>query len=116
MRALFFIAFLIFGALKASYAQYTEGGSPEQLNSRLSVQVYPIPASEFVYVKFDSFESQDVRLTVYNIIGNEVNVETERVSDREYRIKVKDLASGYYLLNIRDIKSKFHAGYKFIKR
>jgi hypothetical protein len=53
---------------------------------------------------------------VHNIIGNRINIETEVIDEHTLRVKVKDLASGYYLLAIKDPESKFRGTYKFLKR
>ena len=81
-----------------------------------SVHVYPNPAVEFVYVKFDQANVQHITLTLHNIIGNEIQVETEAVDEHELKIRVKDLSVGYYLIAVRDSESNFRGTYKFLKR
>jgi hypothetical protein len=84
-----------------------------------SVQIFPNPVageSEYVYVRFDLFKAQDIRLVVHNIIGNEVPAEIEVTSEYEIRIRVKDLSSGYYLLSMKDKTSRFQSTLKFLKK
>lgn len=81
-----------------------------------SVQVYPNPAFDFVHIRIDQFPVSNVKLTLHNIIGNEMNVETEVVDDHEIRIRVKDLAAGYYLVALKDDEDKFNGTFKFLKR
>ena len=88
----------------------------QEVNLTKSVHLFPNPATEFVDVKLDQFPAANVRLTVHNIIGNELQVETEVLDEHLIRVKVKDLASGYYLLAVKDEESKFRGTYKFLKR
>lgn len=88
----------------------------QEMNLTKSVHLFPNPATEFVDVQLDHFPAEKVRLTLHNIIGNELQVEKEVLDENLIRVKVKDLASGYYLLAIKDEESKFRGTYKFLKR
>ena len=110
---------LMLSAFQLTQAQSQPDGpgapSPE-INLTKSVHLFPNPATEFVDVKLDQFPAEHVELTVHNIIGNELQVETEILDEHLIRVKVKDLAAGYYLLAIKDEDSKFRGTYKFLKR
>jgi hypothetical protein len=58
----------------------------------------------------------NLSVTLHNIIGNEIRVETDILDEHTLRIKVKDLDAGYYLLALNDSQSKFKGIYKFLKR
>lgn len=88
----------------------------EEVNLVKSVHLFPNPATEFIDVKLDQLPAANVSLTVHNIIGNELQVETEILEDDLIRVKVKDLAAGYYLLAVKDEESNFRGTYKFLKR
>ena len=81
-----------------------------------NVQIFPNPAVEFVHVRLDHINVDNVKVSMHNIIGNEINIETERIDEHEIRIKVKDFDAGYYLLALKDDQSKFRGTYKFLKR
>ena len=81
-----------------------------------SVKLYPNPATEFLSVRLEAPSARHVSLTLHNIIGNTLEVESEIVDDSEVRIKVKDLPSGYYLIAVKDEISGFKGVYKFLKR
>jgi hypothetical protein len=80
------------------------------------VHLFPNPATEDIFIELDHFPAENVVVTVHTIIGNELQVEKEVVEDNLIRVRVKDLASGYYLLAIKDEESKFRGTYKFLKR
>lgn len=81
-----------------------------------SVHIFPNPATEFVHVKVEEFPASKVKLTLHNILGNKVEIETEIVDEHEIRVKVKDLASGYYLLAVKEEEAKYRGTFKFLKR
>jgi len=83
--------------------------------SRL-VQFYPNPAIEYLSVKFEAPCADKIRMTLHNILGNVIEVETEVLDRHELRLKVKDLPSGYYLLAFKDAETNFKSTYKFLKR
>lgn len=109
---------LITGAFVATFGQAADReGTPERLNAGPAIQLYPNPATEqYIFVKLDVLEADNVKITVHNIIGNEMSVEKDIVDSHEVRVRVKDLASGYYLLTIKDDETQFRGTYKFLKK
>ena len=89
----------------------------ESLEARVNdVKLFPNPTVEHLSVRIDNSTLAEATFTVHNIIGNIVDADVEKVGESEYKIKVKDLAPGYYLLAIRDEKGYFKETYKFLKR
>ncbi len=89
---------------------------PERQELSKSVQLFPNPAIDFVNVRLEHVKVNSVSVTLHNIIGNEIHIETDVVDEHTLRIKVKDLDAGYYLLALNDSQSKFKGIYKFLKR
>lgn len=81
-----------------------------------AVHLYPNPTTEFVHVRLETLNIDHVKVSMHNIIGNELPIETEKIDDHELRIRVKDFDAGYYLLALRDEQSNFRGTYKFLKR
>jgi hypothetical protein len=108
---------LLASAIQRGWAQSQpeEPGTPE-IRLAKSVHLFPNPATEYVHVKVEEFPAERITLTLHNIIGNEMEIETEVVNEHELRVKVKDLAAGYYLLAVKDDEAKFRGTYKFLKR
>lgn len=99
------------GQFKEDFAFHNQYTDPIK-----SVQVYPNPAIEFVNVKFEAPIANKVRISVHNVIGNMMELETETISEYEIRIKVKDLSMGYYLISIKDGLANTGNTLKFLKR
>src|SRR5690606_37476526 len=88
----------------------------QEVNLAKSVHLFPNPATEDVFVELDQFPAKNVQVTVHTIIGNEIPVEKEVVESNLIRVRVKDLATGYYLLAVKDEESNFRGTYQFLKR
>lgn len=91
-----------------------QGG--ERAETAKSVHLYPNPTTEFVHIRLESINIDHVKVSLHNIIGNELHIETERIDDHELRIRVKDFDAGYYLVALKDDQSNFRGTYKFLKR
>jgi hypothetical protein len=104
----------------AAMAQATGGFDLEQSGERAesvkAVHLYPNPTTEFVHIRLESMNIAHVKVSMHNIIGNELPIETEKIDDHELRIRVKDFDAGYYLLALHDEQTNFRGTYKFLKR
>ncbi|MEJ1239649.1 T9SS type A sorting domain-containing protein [Chryseolinea sp. T2] len=119
MKRLYSLILILTLAVSA-YAQGPGGSVYEQGGGKAetvkTVNLYPNPTTEFVHVRLETMNIDHVKVSMHNIIGNELPIETEKVDDHELRIRVKDFDSGYYLLALRDEQSNFRGTYKFLKR
>ena len=120
MRPLNLIFLLLLAIVcEVSFAQPMrpyEQGPAEKADLAKSISIYPNPAIDFLNVKLAELNAHHAKVVVYNILGNEVQAEIEVMDDHEVRVRVKELASGYYLLAVRDEKTQFRGTYKFLKR
>ncbi len=90
--------------------------SDESLTVKNEVKLYPNPSVDYLEVRINNSTLTNATFTVHNIIGNVVEAEIETVGEGQYRIKVENLAPGYYLLAIRDDGNFFKETYKFLKK
>ena len=88
----------------------------EKTDLSKSITIYPNPAVEYINIKLSTLDASTTKIVLYTILGSELQTEKETVNDHEVRIKVKDLATGYYLIAVRDEQLQFKATYKFLKR
>lgn len=109
-----FATFIGLGAVQAQSGN--DFGQPERLDVAKSVQIYPNPVQDdFLNVSVQHISLEGVKVSLHNIIGNEMKVEKELVDEHTLRIRVKDLATGYYLIGLNDDKQKLKGIYKFLK-
>ena len=118
MRPIYFTVILaiLISSLGLRAQSGLDFGQPERQDISKSVQLFPNPATDVVNVKLEHVNVNNLSITLHNIIGNEIRVETDIVDEHTLRIKVKDLDAGYYLLALNDAQSKFKGTYKFLKR
>jgi hypothetical protein len=110
---------LMMALATAAFAQGPGTYGPEQgarTEMAKAVTLYPNPTTEFVYVRLETMNIDHVKISMHNIIGNELPIETEKIDEHEVKIRVKDFDAGYYLLALRDDQSNFRGTYKFLKR
>ncbi|WP_276369721.1 T9SS type A sorting domain-containing protein [Chryseolinea sp. H1M3-3] len=118
MKALYFTLILAFtiGSVSAQNPANYDFGQPERLDIGKSVQIYPNPApDDFIHVRVEHVNLSEAKVSLHNIIGNEMRVEKDLLDENTLRIKVKDLATGYYLISLNDDKQKLKGIYKFLK-
>ena len=111
-----FLGLLIGHRSFAQSTSRTEAAFPDRTDPVKVVQLFPNPATDFLSLRFEHPQARKIRLTVYTIIGNTVEVESEVLDDFELRVKVRDLNSGYYLLAIHNQDTGYKNTFKFLKR
>jgi len=103
-----------------AFAQGTQSDFPAFGNASLElenrIEIYPNPAVEYINVEIRESKLTNTRLVLHNIIGNQIEIVPEKINDSKYRIDVKDLPPGYYLLSIKDPGIEFSKTFKFLKR
>jgi hypothetical protein len=110
-----FLAIII---ILSSFAVYSQKPQEQVSGSDLTkgVSVYPNPASDFINVKFEFADPNEVRLVLYTIIGTQVAIEPEILESREIRLKIKDLPSGFYILAFHHESTGTKSSRKFLKK
>jgi len=115
------IYFLLFGIATAQSAFSEEQSvslpylQDEQVITKNKIEIFPNPAVEYIYIKIENSELENVEMELFNIIGNSLNFDLEEIEKNSYRIKVEDLPPGYYLLMIKDPIKRFNQAFKFHK-
>ncbi len=107
------------GAAGTSYSQ-GQGDfldfSDASLEVKNRIELYPNPATEYINVEIKESDLISTYIILHNIIGNSIVIHPEKISENKYRIDVKELPAGYYLLSVKDPATKFNRTYKFLKR
>ena len=76
----------------------------QEINEKISVELYPNPASEYINLKIDiNFKLEDYDLSIHSLIGNQMNFNKEIISDHELRIFLDEFNNGYYFLILDNI-------------
>lgn len=87
----------------------------DQIIIKNKIEIFPNPAVEYIYIKIENSELENVEMELFNIIGNSLSFDLEEIEKNSYRIKVEDFPPGYYLLMIKDPIKRFNQAFKFHK-
>ncbi len=101
------------------YAQNDNGYpsfSSGDLKIENKIQIYPNPSVDFLKVSIEESKLVNPQIVIHSIIGNKLEVLTEKMSANEFKVDVKNLPAGYYLVAIKDASTGFSETYKFLKR
>ena len=115
MSKTIFLSILILLVAHFAWGQNHDVFSQDHVEPIKLVKLFPNPATDFLTIKFETPLAKSIKLTLHNIIGNSLEVESEIVDDFEIRLRVKDLPPGYYLLAIKDDGNQ-RSSFKFLKR
>ena len=97
----------------ASFSAYAQS-SFEGTNQDAKVSIYPNPAVDVLMVQIDG-DISNTTFELNSMIGNKVIIRPEETGNGRYKIPVKDLATGYYFLIIKDEEKRFKKAFKFLK-
>ena len=87
----------------------------ERVEPKMKIDVFPNPAIDNIFVRIDTPGDPKIQFDLYNIIGATLPVEPELIEKNYYKIGVKELPAGYYLLMIKDTDQHFNQAFKIHK-
>ncbi len=118
MKKLLLVLVIMFSGsqLFAQNGQDFPSFGDEVLSQKNRIEIYPNPSIDFLNVIIENSSLHNTEFVVHNIIGNRFTVTVEKLSDNEFRLDVRNLPAGYYLLAIKDDQSQFSKTFKFLKR
>lgn len=88
----------------------------ESLQIEMDVDIFPNPVEEYLNITINNSNLKNVQLEMYNVIGNKLDFDLDKSASNTYKLNVKELHAGYYLLIVKDPISRFNKAYKFRKR
>ena len=74
------------------------------------MQIHPVPAADEIFIRYGSGNLEDLNLSVFDYSGREVISTVDFTS----RLDVSELASGFYILHVRNTKTGEHSSEKFV--
>ncbi|MGI9543017.1 MAG: T9SS type A sorting domain-containing protein [Cyclobacteriaceae bacterium] len=87
----------------------------QELELKNVVEFFPNPAVDYLNVEIRNSDLVKVEFEVYDIIGNRIKVNPEKITKDKFRISVSELHVGYYMLIVKDPYSRFKVGRRFGK-
>ena len=74
--------------------------SVEDIDRKLSLVVFPSPASDVINIQMDLSSSDELQFGLYNLLGQQVKSKDTNRGNGLVSIEVNDLDSGVYVLNV----------------
>ena len=66
-----------------------------------STQLYPNPSnSGFVYITHNPYFNNELKVSVFNVIGQNIEIQNERISTSELKLNTSSLNTGVYLIRL----------------
>ena len=88
----------------------------QDLINNVNIELYPNPATDYITVKFQNkLNVDDFEFKIHSLIGNQLNFDSERVSDRELKIDLKNISKGIFFLIINEKTDRKRKILKFLK-
>ena len=88
----------------------TGGSAIDDLAENLTITIFPNPVQEEVFFQFESSViSQEMSLSLYNTVGQQVPIATERISEG-FRVKRNGLPAGTYFYQVADKEGRLSRG------
>ncbi len=109
-----FVAFSLQGLAQNGFG--LSSNSQDQNDFAAKIELFPNPAVDYVIVQITNNELRNPEIELRSMIGNQLRVDVEKISNDKYRVPLKDFASGYYFLIVKDEYSRFKKAVKFLKR
>ncbi len=99
-----------------SQAQQGKDLSAKNNGVPVKVEVFPNPATNYLTVDLSKLSLDDPKIEIRNIIGSKMTFRSEDLGGKKQRLDVQDYPPGYYLVLVRDDKTKFQQTVRFSKK
>lgn len=90
--------------------------SDSKATGKIKIEVFPNPTTNYLTVDFSKLELTKPKIEIRNIVGSQMKTSVEKLSKGKHRIDVKDYPPGYYLVVLKDDRTKFRQTVRFSKK
>ena len=88
----------------------------QDLINNINIELYPNPATDYITIKFkDKQDFDDFEFKIHTLIGNQLNFDSEIISDSEIKIDLKNISKGIFFLIINHKNDRKRKILKFLK-
>ncbi|MCE7991290.1 MAG: T9SS type A sorting domain-containing protein [Roseivirga sp.] len=115
-KTLFFSFLLMMAFAFQSQAQQGQELAAKNNGAQVKVEVFPNPATNYLTVDLSKLSLDDPKIEIRNIIGSKMRFRSEDLGGKKQRLDVQDYPPGYYLVLVRDDKTKFQQTVRFSKK
>ena len=98
------------------YFEITSIDGPKPLSNTFNLNIYPNPASEYIWVNLESDEIKDAIVELYDLKGRLVYNNKFDITEGPNRINLQELNASQYVLRVVDTAGNVLQTFKLIKR
>lgn len=98
------------------YFEITSIDGPKPLSNNFNLNIYPNPASEYIWVNLESDEIKDAIVELYDLEGRLVYNNKFDINEGPNRVDLQELSASQYVLRVVDSAGNVLQTFKLIKR
>lgn len=107
---------VLFATLSFSVQAQDIGKAGGSGSNKVKVDVYPNPTSEELTIDLSKLNLDQPKIEVRSIIGSKMGIYLEKIGPKKYKVNVSSFPRGYYLVLVREDRSKFQQTVRFSKK
>ena len=92
------------------------GATSTNPNEKVKVGIFPNPTSDFLNIDLTKLDLEKPQFEIRSIIGSKMTAVVEDNGPKKYKVDVQSFPRGYYLVIVRDDRSKFQQTVRFSKK
>ncbi len=73
---------------------------------KLSIEAYPNPAEDHIFIKLDNQNSDNAEIEVMSFIGNKMNTSVDKIGSGFYKLNLRNIPSGHYYVLVTNGEQK----------
>lgn len=89
------------------------GGSSSE---KVKIEVFPNPTSDLINIDLSETDLKKPKIEIRSIIGTKMSIDLEENGADKYKVDVSSFPRGYYLVLVREDRSKFQQTVRFSKK
>ncbi|MCO6357845.1 T9SS type A sorting domain-containing protein [Roseivirga pacifica] len=113
--ALVAILLLVCASLSAQNGRLAEAGGSSS-DEKVKIEVFPNPTSDLINIDLTDAELSKPKIEIRSIIGTKMNIYLEKNGTDKYKVDVSSFPRGYYLVLVREDRTKFQQTIRFSKK
>lgn len=110
------VMMVLFATLSFSVQAQDIGKAGGSGSNKVKVDVYPNPTSEELTIDLSKLNLDQPKIEVRSIIGSKMGIYLEKIGPKKYKVNVSSFPRGYYLVLVREDRSKFQQTVRFSKK
>ncbi|GHE66861.1 MULTISPECIES: T9SS type A sorting domain-containing protein [Roseivirga] len=110
------LALVLLAYSASAQSKALAGATSTNPNEKVKVGIFPNPTSDFLNIDLTKLDLEKPQFEIRSIIGSKMTAVVEDNGPKKYKVDVQSFPRGYYLVIVRDDRSKFQQTVRFSKK